>query len=152
MRGVRYLLGDAAVRNALTTRDYSWLAKYAPLLLFEAINRATLNPVDEIQLVTGLSLLNWAKRNEFAERLTDFIVDKIHVNNIKITLVYKVQGVYLDCLTRVVGLASQLCLIVDIGTNTLDVIPFESGKPLAAEAYATCDGNESSYSGGTEAS
>ena len=138
--GGRYLLGDAAVRNALTTRDYSWLAKYAPLLLFEAINQAAFNPADEIQLVTGLSLLNWSKRNEFAERLSDFVVDKIRVKNIKTTLVPQGKGVYLDCLARVAGLANQLCLIVDIGTNTLDVIPFESGKALAAEAYATCDG------------
>ena len=70
----------------------------------------------------------------------DFVVDKIRVNNIKITLVPQGKGVYLDCLARVAGLANQLCLIVDIGTNTLDVIPFEAGKALAAEAYATCDG------------
>lgn len=138
--GGRYLIGDAAVRNALTTRDYSWLAKYAPLLLFEAINQAELNPANEIKLVTGLSLLNWSKRNEFAERLSDFVVDRIRVNNIKITLVPQGKGVYLDCLAKIKDLATVLCLVVDIGTNTLDVIPFESGKALASEAYATSDG------------
>ncbi len=138
--GGHYLIGDAAVRNALTTRDYSWLAKYAPLLLFEAINQAELSPANEIKLVTGLSLLNWSKRNEFAERLSDFVVDKIRVNNIKITLVPQGKGVYLDCLAKIKDLATALCLVVDIGTNTLDVIPFEAGKALASEAYATSDG------------
>lgn len=138
--GCHYLIGDAAVRNALTTRDYSWLAKYAPLLLFEAINQAELSPANEIKLVTGLSLLNWSKRNEFAERLSDFVVDKIRVKNIKITLVPQGKGVYLDCLAKIKDLATALCLVVDIGTNTLDVIPFECGKALASEAYATSDG------------
>lgn len=138
--GGNYLVGDLAVRNAVNTRDSTWLLKYAPLLLFEAIIQAWFNPSDEIQLVTGLSLMNWSKRQEFAERLTDFVVDKIRVNNIKINLVPQGKGVYLDCLTKIQGLANQLCLVVDIGTNTLDVIPFENGKALASEAWATSDG------------
>ena len=121
--GGSYLVGDHAVRNALTTRDYSWLIKYAPLLLFKAMNQAELDPSKDIQLVTGLSLLNWAKRQEFAERLSDFVVDKLRVNNIKINLVPQGKGVYLDCLTKVKDLANQLCLVIDIGTNTLDAIP-----------------------------
>jgi|GEM_PF-3122562 len=138
--GGNYLVGDLAVRNAANTRDFSWLGKYSPLLLFEAIIQAKFNPSNEIQLVTGLSLMNWSKRQEFAERLTDFVVDKIRVNNIKINLVPQGKGVYLDCLTKIQGLANQLCLVVDIGTNTLDVIPFENGKALASEAWATSDG------------
>lgn len=138
--GGNYLVGDHAVRNALTTRDYSWLIKYAPLLLFKAINQAELDFSKDIQLVTGLSLLNWAKRQEFAKRLSDFVVDKLRVNNIKINLVPQGKGVYLDCLTKVKSLANQLCLVIDIGTNTLDAIPFENGKALASEAWATSDG------------
>lgn len=138
--GNNYLIGDHAVRNALTTRDYSWLIKYAPLLLYKAINQAELDPSKDIQLVTGLSLLNWSKRQEFAERLSDFVVDKIRVNNIKINLVPQGKGIYLDCLTKIKDLANQLCLVIDIGTNTLDAIPFENGKALASEAWATGDG------------
>lgn len=138
--GGNYLVGDHAVRNALTTRDYSWLIKYAPLLLFKAINQAELDHCKDIQLVTGLSLLNWAKRQEFAERLSDFVIDKLRVNSIKINLVPQGKGVYLDCLTKVKDLANQLCLVIDIGTNTLDAIPFENGKALASEAWATSDG------------
>lgn len=138
--GGNYLVGDLAVRNAVNARDSTWLIKYSPLLLFEAITNAKFSPSNEIQLVTGLSLMNWSKRQEFAERLTDFVVDKIRVNNIKINLVPQGKGVYLDCLTKIQGLANQLCLVVDIGTNTLDVIPFENGKALASEAWATSDG------------
>jgi len=138
--GNNYLVGDLAVYNAVNTRDISWLIKYAPLLLFNAIMQAEFNPSDEIQLVTGLSLMNWSKRQEFAESLTDFVVDKIRVNKIKINLVPQGKGVYLDCLTKIQGLANKLCLVVDIGTNTLDMIPFENGKALASEAWATSDG------------
>lgn len=138
--GNNYLIGEHALRNALTTRDYSWLIKYAPLLLYKAINQAELDPSKDIQLVTGLSLLNWSKRQDFAERLSDFVVDKLRVNNIKISLVPQGKGVYLDCLTKIKDLANQLCLVIDIGTNTLDAIPFENGKALASEAWATGDG------------
>ena len=36
--GVTYQVGDSAVNNALTTRDYTWLEKFSPLLFLRHCN------------------------------------------------------------------------------------------------------------------
>ena len=53
--GQNYLVGDLAVRDALTTKDYSFLEKYAPLLLYKSICDAKLDPKSEIHLATAYS-------------------------------------------------------------------------------------------------
>lgn len=138
--GIDYIVGELATRDALTTRDYSFLEKYAPLLLFKSINDAGLDPTKEIHLATGLSLLNWTKKEEFANKITDFVINKIRVNNINVKVIPQGKGIYVDCLKSHPELSNQLVLIVDIGYNTLDVIPFENGKALAHEAWATSQG------------
>ncbi len=138
--GVTYQVGDSAVNNALTTRDYTWLEKFSPLLFFKALQLANFDLAQPIHLATGLSLLNWEQKEKFADRLSDFIVDKTRVNDVKINLTPQGKGVYLDCLQQMPELAKKLVLVVDIGTNTLDVIPFESGRPIVREAWANSTG------------
>ena len=138
--GHDYLVGDSATRDALTTRDYTFLEKYAPLLLFKAIVDAKLNPSKEINLATGLSLLNWNKKEAFAEKLVDFIIDKTHVKNVNIQVIPQGKGIFVNALEIMPEINNQLVLVVDIGYNTLDVIPFENGKALAHEAWATPQG------------
>ena len=138
--GLDYIVGESATRDALTTRDYSFLEKYAPLLLFKAIQDSGLNPNEEINLATGLSLLNWNKKESFANKLVDFIVNKTRVKNINIKVIPQGKGIFVSALETMPELDKQLVLIVDIGYNTLDVIPFENGKAMAHEAWATPQG------------
>lgn len=137
--GKKYLVGDNAIRGALTTKDYSFLEQYSELLLYNAFCHGEVNLEEPINLVTGLSLLHWNKRNEFASKLSDFIVDKNRVSA-NVRLVPQGKGIYLDYLKSNPHLKGDLVLVVDIGYNTLDVIPFEGGKALANEAWATSQG------------
>lgn len=138
--GQKYLVGDSATRDALTTKDFSFLLKYAPLLLYKAFIDGKLNLNNEISLITGLSLLNWNQKKDFAERISDFVINKNHINKLNISVVPQGKGIFIKCLKEDKELNSKLVIIVDIGYNTLDVIPFDNGKPLASEAWATNQG------------
>ena len=138
--GIDYLVGDHAVCDALTTRDYSFLEKYAPLLLYKAIVNTKLKIKNEIHLTTGLSLLNWNKKEQFASKIVDFIVNKSHICNIQVNIIPQGKGIYLDMVESRPDLKEQLLLVVDIGYNTLDVIPFDNNKVLSQEAWATSQG------------
>lgn len=137
--GFNYLLGEEAMRDAYGTRDYTFLEKFAPLLLFKAVEDANLNKSEQINLITGLSLLNWDKKEQFAHALENFIVNNTTLN-INLTITPQGKGIYLDCLKHIPSIKEGTTLVVDIGYNTLDVIPFENGKPLAKEAWANSHG------------
>ena len=137
--GSKYLVGDNAIRNALTTKDYYFLEKYSPLLLYKAFELAKIDNTKQITLATGLSLMHWSKRAEFAEMLTDFIVNKNRVQ-VNVKLIPQGKGIYIDYISKHHHLQKELVLVVDIGYNTLDVIPFEHGKAIASEAWASPQG------------
>lgn len=138
--GIDYQVGEFALRDAMTTRDYTFLEKYAPLLLYKAILDSNLSIKDEIYLSTGLSLLNWNKKEDFANKIIDFVVNKERINKIKLKLIPQGKGIYNQAVKNNNQLKNKLILIVDIGYNTLDVIPFENGKAIANEAWATSQG------------
>lgn len=138
--GLNYNLGNEATRDAYATRDYTFLEKFAPLLMYKVITDANLDLTKPITLATGLSLLNWDKKEEFANSLQDFTVNNNRVNNIELLLLPQGKGIYLDCLKNRPELDEQLVMVVDIGYNTLDIIPFEKGKPLASEAWSNTHG------------
>ena len=137
--GKKYLVGNNAIRSALTTKDYSFLEQYSELLLYNSFAMCDVDLSQPINLITGLSLLHWGKRHEFASKLSDFIVDKNRLT-VNVRLVPQGKGIYLDYVQSNPQIKDSLILVVDIGYNTLDVIPFEGGKPLANEAWATSQG------------
>lgn len=134
--GLNYAIGQEALRDAYGTRDYIFLEKFAPLLLFKVIEDAQLDATKSLRISTGLSLLNWDKKEQFAESLQDFTVNNTRVNNVELLVMPQGKGVLIDCVKQSPELNDELVLVVDIGYNTLDVIPFENGKPLAKEAWA----------------
>lgn len=138
--GLNYLVGQDAMRDAYGTRDYIFLEKFAPLLLFKVINDAQLDITQPLRVSTGLSLLNWDKREQFAASLQDFTVNNTRFNNIELFVMPQGKGVLVDCMKQSPELRDELVMVVDIGYNTLDVIPFENGKPLANEAWANTFG------------
>jgi plasmid segregation protein ParM len=138
-RGKNYFVGDDALREAITTRGYSFLQTYAPLLLYKAFIDASINITSGVKLATGLSLLHWKDREEFANLLTDVVVDKNRVKS-QVQLIPQGKGIYVDFISKNPQYENKLVMVVDIGYNTLDVIPFENGKPLVGDAWATSQG------------
>lgn len=135
-----YLVGEAAKHNAGSSRDYDYLEQYAPLFFFDAIKYFGLDPKEEIILSTGLSLADWDNRQKFAERLTDFMVNKTHVNNVKVVFTPQGKGAYLAALKQYPELATKLVQVVDLGTYTLDNLYFYNGKALGNECWAEREG------------
>lgn len=138
--GLNYIMGDDAVSDAYGTRDYSFLEKFAPLLTYKVLKDLGIDFNSPINLATGLSLLNWDKRERFAESLQNIIVNNEHVNNIELSIYPQGKGIFVDCLKNKPQLANELVMVVDIGYNTLDIIPFKNGKALAKDALANTYG------------
>lgn len=138
--GKNWLVGESAVRDAMATRDYHFLELYAPLFLFEAIRYFVIDTSQPIELSTGLSLSNWNNRAKFSERLSDFVVNKIRINNIRTLFTPQGKGAYLAILQKHHELANKLVCVIDIGTYTLDAIWFENGRALLADSWASHHG------------
>ena len=138
--GLNYIMGDDAVSDAYGARDYSFLEKFAPLLTYKVLKDLGIDFNSPINLATGLSLLNWDKRERFAESLQNIIVNNEHVNNIELSIYPQGKGIFVDCLKNKPQLANELVMVVDIGYNTLDIIPFKNGKALAKDALANTYG------------
>lgn len=138
--GLNYIMGDDAVSDAYGTRDYSFLEKFAPLLAYKVLKDLDIDFNAPINLATGLSLLNWDKKERFAESLQNIIVNNEHVNNIELSIYPQGKGIFVDCLKNKPQLANELVMVVDIGYNTLDIIPFKNGKALAKDALANTYG------------
>ncbi|WP_418180587.1 ParM/StbA family protein [Aliarcobacter lanthieri] len=144
--GKKFYVGEDATRNALLTRDYEFLYKYAPLLIAESLKMANIDFNDAITIKTGLSLYDLEKaaifdkdavnrRDEFSKRISKFYVnDQEYKFNIK--LFAQGQGIWQDyCLDNGI-IEDGYDVVVDIGYRTNDVIVFKNGKTNRAESSA----------------
>lgn len=135
-----YLVGTDAVRNALPTRDYSYLERYAPLFLFYACESFGLDLNQPIEVSTGLSLLEWRYIQQFAAKLSQFTVNNTTVNKIKIRATPQGKGAFLLAKKQHPELNNQLVLLIDFGTYTCNTLFFDSGRALVDECSATYNG------------
>ena len=137
---VEYLVGDQALLNSpLITRDYGYLYEYAPLLVYKALKIAGIKTEDDIELITGLSLKDWSKAEEFGERVANIFVNNENYNipSENITVVPQGKGIYVDYKSKNKTVESDdFFAIVDIGYNTFDFLVFLNGKPVPNKNYA----------------
>ena len=136
---IEYVVGDQALLNSpFITRDYGYLYEYVPLLIYKALKMANVSLSEKIQLITGLSLKDWDKAEQFGERLTNIFVNneyyKIEPENIKI--VPQGKGIYIDYKSKNQIKENDYFAIVDIGYNTFDFLTFLNGKPVPNKNYA----------------
>lgn len=130
--GERYYVGkEAADAEAFTTSDFSFLQKFAPLLIFHILSKFEQTEITEpIVVKTGLAIVDWPKKDEFAERISEFTVNgqTVEVQPVLIPqgagcavdwTYYNNEGEYPDRLT-----------VIDIGYNTINLISFVAGKPV----------------------
>jgi len=133
--GKDYIVGERAINNAISTRDFSFLVKYSPLIIFHALVLAELDLDKPIKIVTGLSILNWNKKDLFLDSISNINVDDT-VLKPSVVLMAQGQGVFLDANISKNGI---VC-IVDIGYNTFDFLVFEDSKPRQDLSFATNKG------------
>ena len=136
---LEYLVGEQALLNTpFVTRHYQYLYEYAPLLVYKALKLAGINSKDNIQLITGLSLKDWAKAEEFGERLSSIFVNNEHYNISpdNIYIVPQGKGIYVDHSGYNTGTVKDYIAIIDIGYNTFDFLVFMDGNPVPNKNYA----------------
>lgn len=129
--GKKYVIGERARNDAVSTRGFNFLEKYSPLSAYHAIKRAGFDTKLPIHIVTGLSILNWDKADSFIEIMSTIKVDE-DVIKPRITLLAQGQGVFHDY----EGDKNGLVGVVDIGYNTFDFLVFENGKPRQDLSFA----------------
>jgi len=134
-KGRRYKVGDKALANAISTRGFNFLLKYGALLIYHAIELSELDKTKPIELVIGLSILNWQDKEQFIDTLRVINVNDTILNP-HIYLMAQGQGIYLDY----AGEKNGIVCVADIGYNTFDFLVFEDGKPRQDLSYATNKG------------
>jgi len=134
--GKKYIVGDKALTNAVSTRGFNFLVKYSPLIIYHAIKKAGLDTSKPIRVITGLSIVNWQEREKFIST-----IKVINVNNEviepKIKLMAQGQGIFIDYDGKKND--GDIC-VVDIGYNTFDFLVFTDGKPRQDLSFATKKG------------
>jgi len=134
-KGRKYTVGNRALVNAISTRGFNFLLKYGALLIYHAIELAGLDKNEPMEIIIGLSILNWQDKDIFIDTLRTINVND-EIITPKIHLMAQGQGIYLDY----VGKKDGLVCVADIGYNTFDFLVFEDGKPRQDLSYATNKG------------
>lgn len=135
---LEYLVGNDALWNTpFTARRYQYLHEYAPLLVYKALKMANISTKEDVQLITGLSLKDWAKAEEFGQRLSNIFVNNEHYSIApeNIYIVPQGKGVYVDYKNSH-EITEDCFAIVDIGYNTFDFLVFINGSPVPNKNYA----------------
>ena len=131
--GKKYRVGDIAVDESMTTTDYQFIEKYAPLIIYHILNKLNLikdgKLIQDIELRTGLALVDIQNKDRFIQRISTLNVNnhKIQIQNIKVTA--QGAGVFYDYLSKnqEVPLTTS---IIDIGYNTINYLYFEDKIPI----------------------
>lgn len=130
--GKRYTVGERALTNAVSTRGFNFIVKYAPLIIYHAIKKAGLDTSKPIELVTGLSIFNWEEREEFLKSITMIQVNGETIEFEGITLRPQGRGIFDDY----EGNKDGTVCIADIGYNTFDFLVYENGNPNQELSFA----------------
>ena len=122
--GKKYLVGEDAVLNSFDSRNPEFLIKYAPLFVAHALKILGLKVSELKTLVTGVSILNWKRKDDMKNRLLDFKVNGIRYKFKKVIVAPQGQGVIWDHKLE----KAKNVVVVDGGYLTLDGLPFQNGN------------------------
>jgi hypothetical protein len=120
--GGHYLIGEHAINyKPVEMNDYETLEKYAPLLIYHAFRKYG----DFDTIVTGLSIRQEDKSQDFKDRLSNFVIDGQEYN-IDVKLLPQGIGAKI-VVEKQFGEISNY-LVCDGGFNTVDLVPVFDGK------------------------
>jgi len=131
-KGTKYKVGEQAVNGALSTRNLDFLIKYTPLLIYYAIKKANID-TENLEIATGLSILNWSEVDNFSNAIRTINVNNEIIAPANIKVFAQGQGIFIDYQ----GNKNGIIVVTDIGYNTFDFLVFEDGKPKPELSFAT---------------
>lgn len=130
--GKKYIVGDDAMHEARVTRDFTFLQKYGPLLIYVALEKAGIDMNKKICLGTGLSVIDWHRKKEFTDSINTVNVNNQVIKFYKPKIYAQGQGIFADA-----GSPNGLVAICDIGYYSLDWLVFKDGTPIPQDSDAT---------------
>lgn len=136
--GKRYYVGDRAKDDARSTRDFNFLVNFGPLLAYHAIKLAGFDTSKPIQLIVGISIMNWPRKDDYIKALSKINVDNIVIEP-HIKLMAQGQGVMIDYIDDEGPLDGLVC-VADNGYYSFDFLVFENGTPRKDLCDATPNG------------
>jgi hypothetical protein len=120
--GAHYLIGEQAINyKPVEMNDYETLEKYAPLLVYQAFRKYG----EFDTLVTGLSIRQEDKSQDFKDRLSNFVIDGQEYN-IDVKLLPQGIGAKIVVEKQFGDISNYL--VCDGGFNTVDLVPVFDGK------------------------
>lgn len=133
--GEKYYVGKEAVsEEAFVTTDYKFLYKFAPIIIYHILSKFDEVHKDKpIEVRTGLAIVDWAKKDDFAERIGNFTVNGVDITTQPV-LIPQGAGVAMDwVINNNEGEYPDRLHVLDIGFNTINSLHFEGGKPSRAK-------------------
>ena len=133
--GEKYYVGKEAVsEEAFVTTDYKFLYKFAPIVIYHILSKFDAADRDEpLEVRTGLAIVDWSKKDDFADRIQSFTVNGNEVE-IKPVLIPQGAGVANDYVgNNLDGEYPDRLHVLDIGFNTINSLHFENGRPNRAK-------------------
>jgi hypothetical protein len=130
--GEKYYVGkDAVDGESFTTNEYKFLHKFAPLLIYHILSKFDQANLDEPLVVkTGLAMVDWFKKDDFIERISEFEVNGQSIEVIP-KLIPQGAGCIMDWVNNDnAGEFPHKIMTIDLGYNTINVVGFTEGKPL----------------------
>ena len=128
--GERYVVGTQAEgTETFATTSYDIIAKFAPLIIYHILSKFEEAKMQKpIEVRTGLALVDWDKKEEFAKRIQKFIVNGETIETKPIIIP---QGVGVYNAYRAVSKDAERSnvTVIDIGFNTINLINIDKNKP-----------------------
>lgn len=133
--GEKYYVGkDAVGSESFSTTDYKFLEKFAPLLIYHILSKFEKADLDEpIVVKTGLAIVDWGKKDNFIERISNITVDG---NEVQIVPQLMPQGA--GCIYDWIYYNNdsefpKKSFVIDIGYNTINILGFNGNQPVRKE-------------------
>lgn len=130
--GQRLYVGEMASNDeSFTTTDYNFLYKYAPLIIFHIMKKLNVDLTQEIEVRTGLALSDWAKKEDFAQRISIIKLNENDSARIKPILIPQGAGSVVAFVnTELDGKYPDSMMAIDIGYNTINLLAYEGSTPI----------------------
>jgi len=128
--GEKYVVGSHAEgTETFATTSYDIIEKFGPLIIYHILNKFDQAKVQmPIEIRTGLALVDWDKKENFAKRISEFTVNGETIKT-KPIIVPQGVGVYNAYRYKFAEAAKENITILDIGYNTINLINIERNKP-----------------------
>ena len=135
--GSKWYVGNTiAEMGALSTRDYSFIEKFAPLITYKAIIDAGLDIKRPIKIKTCLSIMNYEHKDEFAKAMSTINVNN-NVINCEVDVIAQGFASFIDYLSSTGADVNGIYTITNIGFNTIDFCAISGGQVV----YSTANPN-----------